>query len=180
MNISERLSETTAGLRDQATAYASRVGDAARATVDLAADRVASARTPLEVLTGATLELNRLSHDYMAQLLTRQATLLQGTLAEGEKRLQRLARAGSIQQAVAGQAEDLNDISARVARNARETWTLVADAGRGVSRLAVATYAELAQPAPAARSRKPAATRRAKAGRKSTVATRTKKRAKAA
>ncbi len=179
MNLSDRFIETTTDLRQQATAYVARAAQAARASADLAADRVAAANSPLEVLTEATLKLNRLSHDHVARLLTRQATLLRDTLTEGEKRLQRLATAKSLQQAVAGQAEDLNDLGPRIARNARETWAIVADAGRGVSQLAVSTYAELAQAVPAPKRRKPVAAKRTQADRKP-ASSRRAKRAKSA
>lgn len=175
--FSGRLIETAAEVRGQANAFVSRAADAARATADRAAERVAAARTPIDALTDASLQLNTLSHDYVARLLRRQAATLKGTVAEGEKRLQRLARARTLQQAMAGQAEDLNDLPRRLARNARETWDIVADAGRGVSQLASTTLAGLARtPAPrkarkpagvgrARTARKPAAARRAKAGR---------------
>jgi len=180
MNFSERLIETTSEVREQATAYAARAAEAARATADLAADRVAAARTPVEVLTDATLKLNRLSHDHIARLLTRQSALLKRTLTDGERRLQRLARSESLQQALAGQTEELNEIPQRVARNARETWDIVADAGRSVSQLATATYAELVKAAPARKTRKSTAGKRAKAVRKPATATRRSKAAKAA
>ena len=177
MSLSERLSDrlidTTAEVRDQATAYVSRAADAARATADRAAERVAAARTPIEVLTGASLQFNTLSHDYVARLLRRQSTMLKGTVTEGEKRLQRLARAGSLQEALASQAEDLNDLPQRLARNARETWAIVADAGRGVSQLASTTLVELTRPAAAPKARK-ATARRAKSARKPAGARRTK------
>jgi phasin family protein len=162
--LTDRLTETTAEVRDQATAYVARAADAARATADRAAERVAAARTPIEVLTDASLRLNDLSHDYMARLLRRQAAMLKATVTDGEKRLQRLARAQSLQQALAGQAEDLNDLPQRLARSARETWEIVADAGRGVSQLASTTLAGLAQPARAPKkTRRAAAARRTKA-----------------
>jgi phasin family protein len=178
MSLSERLSDrlidTTAEVRDQATAYVSRAADAARATADRAAERVAAARTPIEVLTDASLQLNTLSHDYVARLLRRQSTMLKGTVTEGEKRLQRLARAGSLQEALASQAEDLNDLPQRLARNARETWAIVADAGRGVSQLASTTLVELTRPAAAPKARKKATARRAQSARKPAGARRKK------
>lgn len=165
--LSERLIETTAEVRDQATAYVVRAADVARATADRAAERVAAARTPIEVLTDASLQLNTLSHDYVARLLRRQAVMLRATVTEGEKRLQRLARAQSLQQVLASQSEDLNDLPQRLARNARDTWEIVADAGRGVSQLASSTLAELVQPARTPKqTRRAAGARRAKAARK--------------
>ena len=131
-------------------------------------------RTPIEVLTDASLQLNTLSHDYLARLLRRQASMLKATVTEGEKRLQRLARAKTLQQAMAGQAEDLNDLPQRLARNARETWEIVADAGRGVSQLASTTLAELARPARTPKARKSTRARPAKAARKSAAARRAK------
>jgi phasin family protein len=197
MSLSERLSErfleSTAEVRDQASAYVNRAADAARATADLAAGSIAAARTPIEVLTGASLQFNSLSHDYLARLLRRQAAMLNSTVSEGERRLQRLARAQSLQEALASQAEDLNDLPQRLARKARETWDIVADAGRGVAELGSYTLAGLAQPAaapkktrkastarPAVAARKPAAAPRAKAAARKSAAPRRAKAARTA
>jgi phasin family protein len=179
MILSERLLDATTEMRDQATAYVARAADAARATADVAASRMAAARTPLEVLTEASLKLNALSHEHVARMLRLQAAMLKGTVAEGEKRLQRLARAESLRHALAAQTEDLNAIPRRVAQNARESWQIVAEAGRSVSELASATFAGLTQPATVAKPRKPARGKRAPVARKR-AASRRGKAAKAA
>jgi phasin family protein len=168
MSLSERVIESTVDVREQAAAYAARAAEFARAGADRAATQVAAARGPVDLLTEASLKLNTLYHQYMSRLLARQGAMLKGTLVEGEKRLQRLARATSLQQAVVGQVEDMNQIPARIADNVRETWQIVAEAGREVAQLASYTYGELTQAAPRPRSTAtpPPRKARAKGGRK--------------
>lgn len=166
MSLSERLIESTVDVRGQAAAYAARAAEYARAGADRAASQVAAARGPVELLTEASLKLNTLSHQYLSRLLARQGTMVKGTLEEGEKRLQRLARATSLQQAIAAQAADLGEIPTRIADNVRETWEIVAEAGREVAALASATYGGLAQTSPRTRS---VAARPARKGRAKTA-----------
>jgi phasin family protein len=155
MSLSDRISASTLETLGQASALAARAAEFARAGADRAAGQVAAAQAPVEVLTEASLKLNTLSHQYLSRLLARQGAMLKGTLAEGEQRLQRLAAAGSLQQAIAAQAEDLDQIRSKVAHNARETWQIVAEAGREVAALATTTYARLVQAAPTATRRAP-------------------------
>ena len=130
-------------------------------------------------MTAASLKLNNLSHQHVSRLLARQGAMLTSALSEGEQRLQRLARAGSLQQALSSQAEDLNGLPQRVAHNARETWEIVAAAGREAAQLAAATYAELVRQAPApksrAKARKAAGSRRPKSARKPAPGARARK-----
>jgi phasin family protein len=175
MSLTERLVETTAEVRDQATIYAERAAEAARATADLAASRVAAARAPIDVLTEASLKLNSLSHEHIARLVRRQAAMLKAAVGEGEQRLQRLARAASLPQALAGQAEDLTDIPRRIADNMRQTWAILADAGRDVSQLAGTTLGELAQPVQRVKARKRTAAKGARPAGKTASARRGKR-----
>ena len=160
MMLSERVLESTAEVREQANVYAARAADFARAGADRAADQVAMAYGPVDQLTEASLKFSQLSHQCVTRLLRRQGAMVKGALHEGEKRLHRLARASTLQQAVAGQVEDLNEIPARVGRNLRETWDIVAEAGRDVTALAAATYAGLVAPPPAPKRARAATPRR--------------------
>ncbi len=184
MSLTERFIETTAEVRDQATAYVARAAEAARHRVDRAAGQVAAARTPVEVMTEASLKLNNLSHQHLSRLLARQGSMLAGALVESEQRLQRLARAGSLQQALASQAADLIDLPQRIARNTRETWAIVADTGREAAQLAASTYAELLRQTPARKTRtrapRTAGSRRPKTARKTAAGARAKKGSRAA
>lgn len=166
MSLSERVFESTGDIREQAGAYAARAAVLARAGAATAAGRMAAARAPVDLLTEASQKLNTLTYECLSKLLARQGAVLKGTLVEGERRLQRLAGATSLQQALAAQALDLGRIPDSVARNVRETWVILADTGREVSRLATTTYAGLAQGATTTRSGRPARPSQAATGRR--------------
>ncbi len=167
MNLSDRVFESTGDVREQAGAYVARAAVLTRAGAAAAAGQMAAARAPVDLLTEASQKLNTLTYECLSKLLARQGTMLKGTLLEGERRLQRLAGATSLQQGLAAQVEDLGRIPDSVARNVRETWGILADTGREVSRLATTTYAGLAQGAKAPRTtERPARRSRAATGRR--------------
>jgi phasin family protein len=157
MNI-ERIVEMTAGVREQAGAYASRAADVARERAEKAAAQVEAVRTPVETLTDTGLKLNSVAHHYVAQLLHLQASMVKGALKMGAQRLRTLSKADSLQQAYQSQAIDLAAARERAVGGARDTWEIVAESGREVSGLLNQAYAQLAHPVRARRTvRKPAA-----------------------
>jgi Phasin protein len=143
MTIQERLIEMTAGVRDQAGAYAARATQAARIGVDRAADTVLAAKTPVERLADAGLRLNKLSSQYVEQFVSQQANATQDLLADGAQRLRVLAKAHSLRDAWSDQVELFDLTRARATQSMQRTLEIVSDAGRNVSELAVETYAEL-------------------------------------
>jgi phasin family protein len=152
MSIAETVFGNTTDAGERIAAQAARAAGFARAGADRAAGRVAAVYGPVDLITEASLKLSALSHQYTSRLLSRQGAMLKGGLEEVERRLQRLARAGSLRQAVAGQVEDWHGLHARLFGNVRETWAIVAEAGRDVTRLATATYAGLLQASPRPRA----------------------------
>ena len=154
MTIQERLIEMTASVRDQAGAYAARASHAARDGVDRAADTVLAAKTPVERLADAGLRLNKLSAQYVEQLVSHQSAAAQDLLADGAQRLRVLAKARSLRDAWSDQVELFDVTRARTTQSLQRTLEIVGDAGRNVSELAVETYAELLR-APA-KAHKPA------------------------
>ena len=171
MTIQARLIEMTAGVRDQAGAYAARATHAARDGVDRAADTVLAAKTPVERLADAGLRLNKLSAQYVEQLVSHQATATQDLLADGAQRLRVLAKARSLRDAWSDQVELFDVTRARTTQSLQRTLEIVSNAGRNVSELAVETYAELLRaPAPKhkAAARKAAAPKASKTVRKAT------------
>lgn len=157
MNFSERLMEMTAGVRDQAGAYAMRAADMARGGADRAATTVDAARNPVETLAAATLKLNVLAHQYIERLVALQAATIQHTLAAGAQRLRKLSEAASVQQALADQADTFARSRTRFSKDAAEAWDIVTGTGRGVSEIAVQTYARLVRAQPVAAKRRPRA-----------------------
>jgi hypothetical protein len=172
MTIQARLIEMTAGVRDQAGAYAARATHAARDGVDRAADTVLAAKTPVERLADAGLRLNKLSAQYVEQLVSHQATAAQDLLVDGAQRLRVLAKARSLRDAWSDQVELFDVTRARTTQSLQRTLEIVSDAGRNVAGLAVETYAELLRaPVPQRKpaARKAAATRASKAAPKGTA-----------
>ena len=174
MTIQERLIEMTAGVRDQAGAIAARASHAARGGVDRAADTVLAAKTPVERLAEAGLRLNKLSAQYVDQLVSHQASAAQDLLADGAQRLRVLAKARSLRDAWSDQVELFDVTRARTTQSLQRTLEIVGDAGRNVSELAVETYAGLlraptkalkpaARTAAAPKARKPARAAKRKA-----------------
>lgn len=161
MKLQERLLEMTAGVRDQADAYASRAAHTARQSIDRAADRVLAAKTPVEQLAAASLRLNTLSSGCVQQLVSQQASVASDLLADGAQRLRVLAKATSLRDAWTDQVELFDATRARTAAHLQRTLSIVGEAGRNASELAVETYAGLVRTP--AKARKPA-TRKAAAG----------------
>lgn len=143
MNLTERLYEMTSDVRDQAGAYAARAADVARDSVDRAASRVDAVTTPVEKLADAGQELNNLAHAYFGRAVALQARVVQKGLDEAASRLRMLAKADSLKHAYGGQVEATAGTRERVMHDANEALEMVVDAGRGVSELALRTYADM-------------------------------------
>jgi phasin family protein len=143
MNLTEKIIEMTADVRDQAGAYAARASEAAREGVDRAAQTVDSAKTPVETLADAGLALNNLAHTYFARLVRLQASAVKLGLDDAAERLRLLAKADSLPVAYQLQVKAFGDTRERVLREANVAVEIVTEAGRGVSELAVGTYTDL-------------------------------------
>lgn len=135
MTIQARLIEMTAGVRHHAGAYVARATHAARDGVDRAADSVLAAKTPVERLADAGLRLNKLSAQYVEQIVNHQATAAQDLLADGAQRLRVLAKARSLRDAWSDQVELFDVTRARTTRSLQHALEIVSDAGRNVSEL---------------------------------------------
>ncbi len=151
MNISERIFEATAEVREQANAYAERAVEAAREGVVRAAEQVEKVESPIDVVAKASLKLNNLSHEYVGALLEQNIDTLKGAVNDGVRRLHLVAKANDVRELYASQVQYNSVTSDRIVRDAKATWGIVAKAGREVSELAITTYAQLMREAPAKR-----------------------------
>jgi phasin family protein len=143
MNLTEKIIEITADVRDQAGAYAARASEAAREGADRAAETVDSAKTPVETLADAGLALNNLAHTYFARLVRLQASAVKFGLDDAADRLRMLAKAESLPAAYQVQVKAFAGTRERILRDANVAVEIVTEAGRGVSELAVGTYTDL-------------------------------------
>lgn len=143
MSISKRIIDITTDVRDQAGAYVAKAADTARVNVDRAARRVEAANTPVETLAHAGHRLNTLAHNYAERMVEQQANMVKGVLHDGAERLRMLAKAGDARSALTQQVAYFDVTRARIVRNAKHTYGIVADAGRGASELAAQTYTRL-------------------------------------
>jgi phasin family protein len=148
MNISERILEATAEVRDQASAYAERAVDAARESVERVAERVEKVENPIDVVAKAGLKLNDLSHQYVGKMFAQNIDTLKGAMNDGVRRLHLVAKADGVRDLYASQAKFNAVTSDRVRRDAKATWEIISKAGREVSDLALTTYAQLVREVP--------------------------------
>jgi hypothetical protein len=146
MNLTERFFEATAEVRDQANAYAERAVDAARDGVKRAADQVGAVETPIETLAKASHELNAITHRYFERMIEQNVDTLKGALDDGARRMRLVAKADGITGLYSDQVKFADVTTDRLTRDAKATWTILADAGQEISEVALSTYAKLMQP----------------------------------
>jgi phasin family protein len=153
MTLTERFFEATAEVRDQAGAYAERAVDAARDSVNLAAQKVGMVETPIDTLAKASLQLNSLTHRYFERMIEQNVDTLKGAIDDGARRLRLISKANDVVGLYNSQAKFTQVSVDRLKRDAKATWAIVTDAGRDVSELAVTSYAQLLRQAPAKATR---------------------------
>ncbi len=158
MTLQERLAEWSAQLRDRAAICAEAAAAATRAGMVRAAVQAQALDGPVEALASASLELNRISADYVAKLLTEQAAASRAVLRAAAAGLRELAEADSVTQAWRTQRARLVEAAPRAVVHLRQGWDLSAEAGRAVAELATSTYRKLREAGPP-----PRRTRRRKA-----------------
>jgi hypothetical protein len=146
MTVQERLFEMSARLREQADAYAQRAAAATRESIDRAARQVEALDSPLDTLTAASVELNQISANYVARLVTQQAAASRALVRDGAAGLRSLAKADSLAQAWQAQRARLADTRTQAVKHLRRSWELTADTGRAVGELATTTYRSLGLP----------------------------------
>jgi hypothetical protein len=156
MTLTERFFEMTADVREQAADYAQRAAETAREGAERAATRVDAAKSPVETLADAGHALNDLAHAYVGRVVALQARLTHAGIAGAAARLRMLANASSLRGAYAQQVDAFDGTRDRVTRDATEALDIVVDAGRGVSELALRTYAQLISTPRVRAARKPA------------------------
>jgi phasin family protein len=149
MNMTERLFEATADVREQANAYAERAVEVAREGVVRAAKQVEMVESPIDVVAKAGLKLNDLSHSYFERMLEQNIDTVKGAMNDGVRRLRLVAKADTLADLYKDQAKYNAVTTDRVVRDAKATWEIVATAGREVSELALNTYALLMRDVPA-------------------------------
>jgi hypothetical protein len=143
MSISQRIFEATAGVRDRAAAYAQEAAIAARQAAERAAARAEAAEGRVAVLVAAGRQLNTLAYDSAGRMLDQGAQTLNGFIGDGATRLRLAAGAVDVGNLYRAQLEHLPVSRRRIVKDARATWSIVADAGRELQSLAVTTYARL-------------------------------------
>lgn len=148
MTLQDRLAEWSAQLRDQAAIYAEAAAAATRASMARAAVQAQALDGPVEALASASLELNRISADYVAKLLTEQAAASRALLRAGAAGLRDLAEADSVTQAWRTQRARLVEAAPRAVDHLRHGWDLSVETGRAVAELATSTYRKLRESSP--------------------------------
>ncbi|MGH8284958.1 MAG: phasin family protein [Steroidobacteraceae bacterium] len=143
MTISERILEATAGVRDQATAYAGRAVDAARNGAQRAAAGFEAVEAPVDTLADAGRQLNALSYQYAGRMLDQGVQTVHGFIEDGAQRLRHAAKAGDVRSLYRAQLEQLPASRDRIVKDALATWEIVAETGRELQSLALTTYARL-------------------------------------
>ncbi len=141
-------------LASRAQDYVDASLERARQSAVQAAVLVEQLQRPVKTLTTAGIRLTELSQRYAERLLSLQAELIGGTLADSAKRLRKAAKASDVRQLVGVQLDLLPATRERFAEEFKQAAELVSASGKDLRGLARDTYGALTQPA--ARARKPA------------------------
>lgn len=137
MSIPEQIIMTAARLlQGRAQGYAGRALRLAQREAARTAERLEIAGPRLTALTEAGLRLTELSYRCVDQLARQSVASAQGALLDGTERLRMTARAHSLGALYAEQRDALPASRARIAKELRATWKIVASTGRELMEIA--------------------------------------------
>ena len=153
---------TMSRIADQARGRYARLVKGARQRTEFAADRVALGKKPVKTITGLGLKLTAISHKTADQVLRQQTRLMEHQIDAVADRLKAAADAKNLRDLVRTQLRLIPHNVSRIAGDARDTLSIVANAGMEVRDVVKSTISELRGIAPSSRksSRKKAATRK--------------------
>lgn len=159
------LENTMSRMAEQARGRYARLVKDARQRTEFAADRVALGKKPVKTLTGLGLKLTAISHKTADQVLRQQTRLVEHQIDAVAGRLKAAADARNLQELLRTQIRLIPQNVSRMAVDARDTLSIVANAGVEVRDVVKTTISELRSAARPAKK----ASRRKTAGRKTTA-----------
>lgn len=145
------LQERRQAFAEQAQDYVDTTIARARSSVEQAADLVEKMQGPVKALAKAGIRLSELSQEYTEKLVTMQADLIGGTIADGAKRLRKVAKASNVRQLLRTQIELLPATRDRFTDEFRHAAEIVAEGGSDLRGFARETYGALTHPVKPAR-----------------------------
>lgn len=154
---------TMSRIADKARGRYARLVKGARQRTESAADRVALGKKPVKTITGLGLKLTAISHKTADQVLRQQTRLMEHQIDAVADRLKAAADAKNLRDLVRTQLRLIPHNVSRIAGDARDTLSIVANAGMEVRDVVKSTISELRGKAPSSRksSRKQARPRKA-------------------
>ncbi len=134
---------TMSRIADKARGRYARLVNGARRRTESAADRVALGKKPVKTITGLGLKLTAISHKTADQVLRQQTRLVEHQIDAVADRLKAAADAKNLQDLVRTQLRLIPHNVSRFAGDARDTLSIVANAGMEVRDVVKSTISEL-------------------------------------
>ncbi len=160
--MNPNFQNTMSRIADRARGRYARLVKGARQRTEFAADRVTLGKKPVKTITGLGLKLTAISHKAADQVLRQQTRLVEHQIDAVADRLKAAADAKNVSELVRTQLRLIPHNISRMASDARDTLSIVANAGIEVRDVVIGTISELRGKARATKksSRKKASARK--------------------
>ncbi len=147
------VNEQAQVLAEQATRLRRAPGKAVRGVAAKSAKGIRALQDPVRVVTHSGVKLTNVSHEAVLSLMALQLEVVTSALSDAAAQLERVAQSDNVTDLVRGQADELRAVRERVVSDVNRAVLIVRNAGRGARKVATETYAKMARPAKAAKTK---------------------------
>lgn len=158
-----QIENSISRIADKASGRYKDILTGARERTETAAGTVSKGKGPVKVVSKLGLKLTAVSHKTVEKVLKQQTRLVEHQIDAFASGLRAAANAGDLRELVGTQIRLIPQNASRIASDARDTLSIVTDAGQEIGKLVKGTVAELRGKSAPARTAKKAAPKARKA-----------------